>query len=142
MVRTISRSISKINHTSGAGGSASTLPAEAKGCSSSLKSRCTTSFSTHSTKTVRMSQLNELLASSSTPMKAACNQMLFLSLLILMALMLAQVSLEKLRLPKMMVRINTPQPTQNDHCYDHACLVSAAGPSRLYADTLLTISSL
>jgi hypothetical protein len=81
-------------------------------------------------------------------------------LLTLMILVLAQEgSLKKLKplkklkflkmlwLLKMMKRkiltdLTLILTTQNDHCFDHACLVSAAGPSRLYADTLFTISSL
>ncbi len=100
-------------------------------------------------------------------LKVLLNLLLLLSLLLtLMTLVLVQEGslkklkpLKKLRFLRMLRFIRMLKPlkmmmrkiqtdltliliTQNDHCFDHACLVSAAGPSRLYADTLLTISCL
>ena len=61
-------------------------------------------------------------------------------LLKLLQLLLTRLTLESLVHVQRLFTLMSPHHlTLTDHLFDHACLVSASGPSRVYTDTLLTI---
>ena len=61
-------------------------------------------------------------------------------LLKLLQLLLTLLTVESLVLVQRLFTLMSPlHLSLTDHLFDHACLVSASGPSRLYTDTLLTL---